>query len=96
MRKPMTKAQQRLFQVNKAYDKAHLDVNNEYRRAYLAQCREMGLKVPTSVSGHMQMPLEFHAAMAAHQRACVGGIMLAQEARRSSARETRPTHRGRR
>jgi hypothetical protein len=96
MRKPMTKAQQRLFQVNKAHDKAHLDTNNEYRRAYIAKCREMGLRLPTSVLEHLAMPLEFHEAMKDHQKACVGGLMLAQQARSSSARETKPVHRGRR
>jgi hypothetical protein len=96
MRKPMTKAQQRLFQVNKAYDKAHLDINNEYRKAYIAKCREMGLKLPMKLADHLKMPPEFHAEMAEHQKACIGGIMLAQEARRSSARETRPAQRGRR
>lgn len=96
MRKPMTKAQQRLFQVNKAHDVAHAGINVEYNKRYLAVAREMGLAIPTSLTGHLNMPVEFHEAMAEHQKACVGSLMLAQEAHRSSARETRPAHRGRR
>jgi hypothetical protein len=96
MRKPMTKAQQRLFQVNKAYDTAHAVINVEYNKRYTEVARSMGLPLPTKLSHHLDMPVEFHEAMAEHQRACVGALMLAQEAHRSSARETRPAHRGRR
>lgn len=84
----MTKAQQRLFQVNKAYDAAHLSTYNEFNKAYIAKAREMGLRLPTSLKEHMAMPVAFHMAMKEASAACVGGLMLAQEARRASTRET--------
>lgn len=87
MRKPMTKAQARLFQVNKAHDAAHLDINNGYRKLYIETARAMGLALPTSVAGHLAMPEEFHEEMADAQKNAVGGLMLAQEARRSSTRD---------
>ena len=90
MRKPMTRAQQRLFQVRKAYDSAHLEINNEYRKRYIQTARELGVALPTSLKEHVAMPAHFHEAMKDHQKACVGAIMLAQEAQRSSARETKP------
>lgn len=89
MRKPMTKAQQRLFQVNKAYDEAHLAINNEYRKRYIETARSMRLPLPETVFDHLRMPPEFHEAMEEHQRACVGSVSLAQEAHRTSTREPR-------
>jgi hypothetical protein len=86
----MTKAQARLFQVNKAYDEAHLAINNEYRKRYIETAKAFKLPLPTTIFEHLNMPPEFHEHMEEHQRTCVGSVLLAQEARRTSTRSSAP------